>query len=49
MINVLALSASPTLQSMIIDLLRGEHSHSQLLKTIKKEFPSLIWKIVMGK
>ncbi len=49
MINVLALSASPTLQSMIIDLLRGERSYSQLLKTIKKEFPSLIWKIVMGK
>jgi geranylgeranyl reductase family protein len=49
LINVLALGASPTLQSMIIGLLRGEYSHSQLLEMIKTHFPSLMWKIMTGK
>ncbi len=48
-INVLALKASPTLQRMIIDLLQGERSHSEILDTIKTNFPSLIWKIIRGK
>ena len=49
LVNVLALKASPTLQQMIIDLLRGEISHTQLWKTLKKHFPKLIWKILRGK
>jgi flavin-dependent dehydrogenase len=49
LLNVLALKTSPTLQQMIIDLLRGKCTHSQLLETIKTQFPSLIWKILKGK
>jgi len=48
LINVIALKASPTLQQMIIDLLRGETSHTQIWKRLKREFPSLTWKILTG-
>jgi len=49
LINVLVLSSSPTLQQMIIDLLRGETSPTQIWERLKREFPSLTWNILMGK
>lgn len=49
LINVLALKASPTLQEMIIDLLQGTSSHTQIWERLKGEFPSLTWKILNGK
>jgi flavin-dependent dehydrogenase len=48
LINVLALSISPTLQNMIIGLLQGEFTHSEILATLKRQFPTLIWKIIRG-
>ncbi len=49
LINVLALSASPTLQNLVIDLLRGKRTHTQVWETMKHDFPSLVWNILRRK
>lgn len=47
--NVQFLKTSPTLQQMIIDLLRGERTHRQTWHELKTHFLTLIWEIVQGK
>lgn len=48
-LNIQLLSASPTLQMMIIDLLRGEKSYHQIWRELTTRFPGLIWDILRGK
>ncbi len=48
-LNVAFLSRSPTLQEMIMDLLRGDRSHSEIWQDIKGHLPRLGLKILTGK
>ena len=45
-LNVQFLKRSPTLQAIIIDLLRGERSYRAIWQDLKGHFPSILWKIL---
>jgi geranylgeranyl reductase family protein len=47
--NVAFLSRSPTLQGLIIALLRGDQSHQEVWQYLKGRFPELILKVLLGK
>lgn len=47
-INVQLLGISPTLQEMLVGLLRGETSHQQIWHALIALFPNLLWKIMQG-
>ncbi len=49
LLNVAFLANSPTLQKMIVELLRGDKSHKETWQKIKKELPLLAIKAVIGK
>ncbi len=48
-INVALLKSSPTLQKMIIDLLRGDQSYQQVWQSLKAHPLRLLWGILQGK
>lgn len=48
-LNVRFLKRSPTLQAIIVDLLRGERNYQEIWQYLKTHFPSVLWKILTGK
>jgi geranylgeranyl reductase family protein len=48
-LNVHALRASPSLQRMVIDLLRGHRSYQDICDEIKRRFPQLISQVIRNK
>jgi len=48
-INTFLLKRSPTLQSMIIDLLRGSRTHQDIWNELKICFPKVLWHLARGK
>jgi geranylgeranyl reductase family protein len=48
-LNTRLLQWSPTLQGMIINLLRGDRTHEQVWCEIKNHFPRLLMEILQGK
>jgi len=48
-INTRLLKRSPTLQAMIIELLRGSQTHQDIWMELKTQYPRLLWYLVRGK
>jgi geranylgeranyl reductase family protein len=48
-LNVRFLKRSPTLQAIIVDLLRGERTYREIWQELKTHFPSILWKILTKK
>lgn len=47
-INVRIFTASPILQNMVMDLLRGDRSHRQVWDDLKRHFPKIIQEVLKG-
>ncbi len=48
-LNVRFLKRSPILQTIIVDLLRGERTYQEVWQELKTHFPSILWKILQKK